>query len=221
MTPSPCSKNYPLPPSTTTCLVHYLHVRPARDVDDQVSELLPVPNDVDGPGLDLGVFARDRHGRGEGAVDGKYNGLCADRHDGQVHVEHGVVAADQHPDGIDAEPHSVVGRQLNGHLAVFVRQNGGDVGPISGRRVLHDVNVDLFSRQRRHVQRSVREPPRQQLGRSLGHDDVIAPVVRRPVPSTKHQSHHYIAGVTSMNGEKHQFQTLQRWKQLNLFWSFS
>lgn len=36
-----------------------LHIRAACDVDDQISQVLPMPDDIDSSGADLGVTAHD------------------------------------------------------------------------------------------------------------------------------------------------------------------
>ncbi len=75
-----------------------------------------MPDDVDGAGLDLWVPAGDGDGGGEGAVDGEDDGLRARGDDAEVGVEHGVVAADHHADGVDAVAHGVMVRKGVGDL---------------------------------------------------------------------------------------------------------
>lgn len=60
----------------------------------------------------LWVFSGDGDAGRERAVDGEDDGLGGGRHDGERHVEHRVVATDQHPDRIDPVTHRVLENML-------------------------------------------------------------------------------------------------------------
>ena len=52
-----------------------LHIRPARDVDDQIAQLLPVSYDIDGASLHFGVSTSYGHGGSERSVNAEDDSL--------------------------------------------------------------------------------------------------------------------------------------------------
>ena len=58
--------------------------------------------------LNLGIFSGDGDAGCERPLDGEDDGLGGRRHDGERHVEHRVVAADQHPHRVDPVTHGVL-----------------------------------------------------------------------------------------------------------------
>jgi len=129
----------------------------------------------------LGLTA-DTDGGGEAAVDAEHDGLGGGGDDGKSEPQHGVVASHHHADREHPEAGAGGGRHAVTHPPRLVRRLRGEESPLPVRRLQHQVDVNLLPRQRRHVQRPVAEPSRQNLVAALRGDDVVAPVVCRPVP---------------------------------------
>lgn len=64
-----------------------LHIRPTRDVDDQIAKLLPMTNYIDGARLHFGVSACHGHGRSERSVDAEDDSLRLESHTTHVHTQ--------------------------------------------------------------------------------------------------------------------------------------
>ncbi len=62
-----------------------------------------------------------------------------------------------HFDGVDPVAQSFVMWDGIGDTSIFIRNVRGELSPLSHRRVLHDINVNLLPSQGDHVEGSVHE----------------------------------------------------------------